>query len=95
MMKISKSDGSTTPGFVATIEAVEKVLLAVSECGVVLRLDALQLSYARPDRYHAELFWHRILCGEKLNSEEICVLKFQALIEVLQTVHTPRQPETS
>lgn len=48
-----------------------------------LRLEISAKQFCRPDRYHATLFWERLLRGEKINEEEFFVLSFQLLIEVL------------
>jgi len=79
MMNYAKSKKE---GFQETLLKTKR-LFSESKADVTLRLDAEDLCYARPDRYHAELYWQRLLCDEKLKKEEIFVLRFQSLIEVL------------
>lgn len=80
---ITKNDKTKCSSFSDWIAQICERLLTVSERGAVIRLDASGLSYLRPDRYHAELFWKKLLREEKLNEEESFVLHFQALIEGL------------
>ena len=83
MMNISRENETSNPRFLNGFEELCERILSALEHGAVLRFDTSELSYARPDRYHAELFWQKLLRGEKLNEEETFVLRLQVLIEVL------------
>lgn len=83
IMNITKNEKTKYSSFSDWIARICERFLNDSERGAVLRFDASKLSYARPDRYHADLFWKKLIRDEKLNEEETFVLCFQALIEGL------------
>ncbi len=94
MMNMISKRGEGHQGFLACVEELCESLPTSTEKGVVLRFDATALSYARPDRYHAELFWQRSICDEKLKAEEAFVLRLQSLIEVLLFLKKQQIPVT-
>jgi|GEM_PF-3830885 len=94
MLNITKQKKDKHQSFLACVEELCGSLPDLTEKGAVLRFDATALSYARPDRYHAELFWERTLCGEKLKFEEQFILKIQTLIEVLLFLKEQKIPVT-
>ncbi|MBQ2999433.1 MAG: hypothetical protein IJD64_03130 [Clostridia bacterium] len=91
---IVKKDVAKHLSFLDVVGDICQNVSSASEHGAVLRFDAFGLSYLRPDRYHAELFWKKLVCDEKLNEEEMFVLRFQTLIEVLLFLKEKKIPST-
>ena len=94
MLNIAKESDTSHQSFLDGIEVLCERVLSASESGAVLCFDASGLCYTRPDRYHAELFWQKLLRDEKMNEEESFALRFQALIEGLLFLKERKIPTT-
>ncbi len=92
VMNIAKSKKESPQDILSLLQEFAEQLSLTSEPKIILRWNAECFSYARPDRYHAECYWQRLLRDEKLNEEEAFVLAFQSLIEVLLVLKSKKIP---
>lgn len=86
IMNNTKNNAWGTQGLLSEVVKACERILCTAERNVVLRFDASNGPYIRPDRYHAETFWKKFVCDENfetLSQEESFVLRFQTLIEAL------------